>query len=97
MKLVPYDEKKIGRIYRPCKNQKIIQEFLDSGEKCVKVEDYSHRDAGSCRNALALSAKRMGISNVIVVTRKGRVRSRAFPFSFRIFFMVFSEGGESLG
>lgn len=73
MKLVPYDEKKIGRIYKPCKNQKIIQEFLDSGEKCVKVEDFLHRDAASCRNALALSARRMGANSVIVVTRKGMV------------------------
>ena len=66
-------KKKVGRIYKPCKNQKIIQEFLDSGEKCVKVEDYPHKDAGSCRGALALSAKRMGINNVIVVTRQGMV------------------------
>lgn len=73
MKLVPYDEKKIGRIYKPCKNQKIVQEFLDSGEKCVKVEGFSHRDASHCRNSLALSAKRMGANNVIVVTRKGMV------------------------
>ena len=73
MKLVPYDEKKVGRIYKPCKNQKIIQEFLDSGEKCVKVEDYPHKDAGSCRNALALSAKRMGANNVIAITRRGMV------------------------
>lgn len=36
MKLVPYDEKKIGRIFKPCKNQKIIQEFLDSGENALK-------------------------------------------------------------
>ena len=73
MKLVPYDEKKVGRIYKPCKNQKIIQEFLDSGEKCVKVEDYPHKDAGSCRSALALSAKRMGVNNVIAITRRGMV------------------------
>lgn len=73
MKLVPYDEKKVGRIYKPCKNQKVIQEFLDSGEKCVKVEDYPHKDAGSCRTALTLSAKRMGANNVIVITRKGMV------------------------
>ena len=73
MKLVPYDEKKIGRIYKPCKNQKIIQEFLDSGEKCVKVEDFPHRDALHCRNSLALSAKRMGVNSVIIITRKGMV------------------------
>lgn len=73
MKLVPYDEKKIGRIYKPCKNQKIIQEFLDSGEKCVKVEGFPHRDASHCRNSLALSAKRMGANSVVVVTRKGMV------------------------
>lgn len=73
MKLVPYDEKKIDRIFKPCKNQKIIQEFLDSGEKCVKVEDFPHRDASSCRNALRLSARRMGANSVIVVTRKGVV------------------------
>lgn len=73
MKLVPYDEKKIDRIFKPCKNQKIIQEFLDSGEKCVKVEDFPHRDASSCRNALRLSARRMGANSVIVVTSKGVV------------------------
>lgn len=73
MKLVPYDESKIGRVYKPCKNQKIIQEFLDSGEKCVKVEDYPHRNANACRCALSLSAKRMGANSVIVVTRKGMV------------------------
>lgn len=73
MKLVPYDEKKLDRVYKPCKNQKILREFIDSNEKCVEVKEFTHRDAGSCRNSLALSLKRMQVYNVIVISRKGRV------------------------
>lgn len=73
MKLIPYDEKKLGRIWKACKNQQIIQEFLDSGERCVKLEGWTHKDAFHCQRSMTLSITRMHVNQVIVVTRNGEV------------------------
>ena len=72
MKLVPYDATKVNA-YKPCKNQKLIQEFLDSNQKCVKIEDFPHKNATVCRSVIGNSIKRMGITNVIIATRRGMV------------------------
>lgn len=72
MKLVPYDARKV-KGYKLCRNQQLIQEFLDSGLDCAKIEDFPHKDARSCMAALSVSAKRMGIGNVIACSRKGEV------------------------
>lgn len=37
MKIVPADESKVLKNYKRCKNQKILEEFVDSGLKCVEV------------------------------------------------------------
>lgn len=73
MKLIPYDEKKLGHTWKPCKNQKIIQEFIDSGEKCVKLEGWTHKDAFHCQRSMTLSIARMHVNQVIAISRKGEV------------------------
>lgn len=72
MRLVPYDATKL-KVYKLCKNQKLIQEFLDSEQTCVKIEDFPHKNASVCRSVLGISIKRMGVNNVIAVLRKGCV------------------------
>lgn len=75
MKLVPYDVKKLGnRSFKACRNQKIIQQFLDSGETCVKLEDYPHKSANVCRCVVNASIRRMKLdSTVKTVLRNGEV------------------------
>lgn len=75
MKLVPYDVKKLGnRSFKACRNQKIIQQFLDSGETCVKLEDFPHKSASVCRSVMRASIQRMKLdSTVKVVLRNGEV------------------------
>lgn len=73
MKLVPYDAKEIIKGYKLCKNQRLIQEFLNSGLDCAKLEDFPQKDAKGCASSLSISLKRMGINNVKVCSRKGNV------------------------
>lgn len=71
MKLVPYDAKKItgGK----SDNYSLINEFIDSGWECAKIEDYSQKDANSCATALNSSIKRYKRFTIKAVVRKGDV------------------------
>lgn len=70
MKLVPYDIKKIsGSVYRS-DNRSIIEEFIHSPYECVKIEDYSHKSAESCRASLNKSVHNFGYEDKITVTRR---------------------------
>lgn len=75
MKLVPYDVNKLGnRSFKACRNQTIIQQFLDSGETCVKLDGYPHKSASVCRSVMGASIQRMKLdSTVKVILRKGEV------------------------
>ena len=72
MRLTPYDRKKFDkRIYKLCKNQKILNEFVESGLDCAKLEDYPHKDAHSCYSCLRVSAMNMRLGNVISIHVEG--------------------------
>ena len=75
MKLVPYDVNKLrNRSFEACRNQRIIQQFLDSGETCVKLEDFPHKSANVCRSVMRASIQRMKLdSTVKAVLRNGEV------------------------
>ena len=74
MKLVPFNVKDIApRRYKLCANQKVIQEFLDSGLECAKVEDYTQHSAYCCTKCLSIAIKSMNVGTVCAITRKGNV------------------------
>lgn len=73
MKLVPYDRSKL-KIYKPGRNQAILLEFVESGLDCVKVEDWTHKNAKVCQSNLGACALKLGLQNSVrVVIRKGEV------------------------
>lgn len=71
MKLIPYNGD-LENVYKKTKNLLILEEFMNSKDDCVMVEDYPHKSAHGCANALIASAKRFGF-NVTVLTRKEKV------------------------
>lgn len=70
MKLVAYDVKKL-KIYRPCKNQKLILEFLNSDMDCAKVENDTHKSASVAQSNFQGSIKRLGLQNSVMAVRRG--------------------------
>lgn len=73
MKLIPVEKDLIDKGYRWSKNQKILQEFLDSGLDCARVDGYHHEDAKSCSGSLRQSVKRFHMNNIDVITHKNQV------------------------
>jgi hypothetical protein len=71
MKIVPFDKKDIRDLnrFKNTKNQKILQEFIDSGLDCVKVEDYTHKSASICCGVLRKSAERFHMNNIEILYR----------------------------
>lgn len=76
MKLVPYNKNDIDRkhLYRQGRNMRMLEEFMESGLDCVKIEDYPHKNATICQQNLTVSITRMGLrKSVKVVKRKDEV------------------------
>lgn len=73
MKMVPYDIDEIKWFYTPGRNQKLIQEFINSDMKCVKIEDYPHINAKSFQSSLIGCLKRMRVKTVKVMIRGDEV------------------------
>lgn len=73
MKLVPYEKKKLGNYYARTSNLKILEEFLDSGLDCAKLEDYPHKNAYSCSASLRKSIQRFGMKGITIMVRKNDV------------------------
>lgn len=72
MKLVPYDVTKTH--CRPIRNNEaVLKEFINSGQKCVKVEGYSHKNARSFASSFWKSMRVYGIANVVIRTRGDEV------------------------
>lgn len=73
MKLIPYDRSKIGKKRRGA-NQAIIEEFVNSGHDCVKIENYTHKSAESCEASFGKSIQRSPYKDSVdVCIRKGEV------------------------
>ena len=76
MRAVPYDFKKIElkkSYFKKSELQKIIEEFLESGQDCVKIEDYNHKDATVCASSLNLAVKRYKMTGAKAISRNGEV------------------------
>lgn len=75
MKIVPYDREKLlfQRHYKRTKNLQILEEFMDSDEKCVQLIDYEQCNAKSCQSSFQHSIQNFGFVGVRVVTRGDNV------------------------
>lgn len=69
MKLTPYNNPDEFRLWKRCNNQRIIEEFVESGLDCARIDDYPQSSARSARNALSASIRRLGYRNIKVCVR----------------------------
>jgi hypothetical protein len=75
MKLTPYNKdnltlKENGRYGYL---HEILDEFCNSGEDCVKLEGWTHKDTDSCQSAFRTAIIRYNKQGVKCVARKGEV------------------------
>jgi hypothetical protein len=75
MKLIPYDINKIrgSKWYSKSENLRILEEFNDSGLECVKVENYTCKDAYNCASSLKNSIKIYRMPWIKAMARNGEV------------------------
>lgn len=73
MKLVKCDISELGRSYIPTRNQKILEEFVESGLKCMRVEDHHYASTNSGQTTLMDSIRRFHIIGVRAAARKGKL------------------------
>lgn len=74
MKLVAYDREKLGDCnYKRTKLLVVIEEFVESGMDCAKIEGWTHKNAVSCAAALNKAIKRYNKSGIRVTIRSGEV------------------------
>lgn len=75
MRLVAYEMSKLmeGPIFTRTKNMEIIEEFVNSGMDCAKVEGFTQKTADSCATSLNLSIKRFNKAGIKAISRKGEV------------------------
>lgn len=69
MKFVPCNE----TIYARSDNFRLLDEFMQSGLKCARVEGSTHKKPCSCTSSLNESAKRFNFFSVKAVVRNGEV------------------------
>ena len=75
MKLPPYDKNQLatGRSYGIGKNQEILEEFLNSGLECAKVENWTQAQAYSAANSLNKSIQRFNFFSIKAISQNGEV------------------------
>lgn len=75
MRLTKFNWRDIPNISKPNygRNIEIINEFIDGGDVCVKVEGWKHKSAGTCATSLNESIKRLHMSSVKAISRDGDV------------------------
>jgi hypothetical protein len=75
MELIAYDRDKIENIgsYKKTENMRIIDEFIESGLDCAKVEGFTQKRAWSCADSLNKTMVRMKKAGIKALSRKGEV------------------------
>lgn len=69
MRLVPYDKSKIrSKYFAVTVNQQILDEFVNSGLECAKVEGWTNASPGSAANSLNTSIKRFKYGGIKAVS-----------------------------
>lgn len=67
MRLIPYDEKKIH--YVKTSNLRILEEFLNSGLTCAKLEGFPQKNAETCACSLRASIRHFKMNGIKVIKR----------------------------
>ena len=75
MTFTPYDLKQLDNAmgYKVGSNQKIIEEFVDSGHDCVKVEGWTNKTACSAAGSLNKTIETMRKGGIKAISRNGEV------------------------
>lgn len=74
MTLVPYDVTKLNtKGYKMSKNQKLLEEFLNSDMTCAEVKDFTTVNGYGYAASLNQSIKRFRMANIRAISRSGRV------------------------
>ena len=74
MNLVRWDIKNIDNTcYSKTKNQSILEEFINSGMECAKVEGWTQPQAYHCASSLNNTIKNSRMHGVKAISRKGEV------------------------
>lgn len=75
MKLIPYDIKEAmkKKRYKPTNNLELLEEFIESGLDCVKVEGWTQKNAEICTSSIKSSIKYYGMTNIECFYRKDEV------------------------
>lgn len=76
MKMVPYDYRKIENLkgYKKTKNEEILDEFLESGETCVEIVEYTNKTPYSSANSFNTHIRKRKLQNMIIaIVRNKRV------------------------
>ena len=73
MKLVKCDISELKLRYMPTRNQRILKEFVESGLRCMRVEDHHYASTNSGQTTLMASINRFHIPGVKVAARRGKL------------------------
>ena len=53
--------------------RKLLMQIIESGNACVEIKDFIHKDASSCAGALRVRIKKDRLKQLEVVTKDNRV------------------------
>ena len=74
MKFIPVSETEIIKSYSERTDVfETLNAFQESGLKCVKITEYTHKNANSCATALRVGIKRFNRYHIKVMVRKDNV------------------------
>lgn len=73
MKLKKCEIQELERLYKPCKNQELIEEFIESDMDIAEVVDFTQKTAYVCASALNVTIRRGSYGGISAIVRKGRV------------------------
>lgn len=75
MTLIPYNKNDIEEFggFKKTKNQKILEEFVNSNMDCAEVKEFTQKDSHGCAASLNISIKRFKLLNIHAISRGGRV------------------------
>lgn len=75
MELVQYNKDLlVGKgWYRKTKNQKLLDDFINSGFICAEVKDFTNMKARYCHSSLLNTIKKFGYNGIRVMTVDERV------------------------
>lgn len=59
--------------YKRTKNEKILEEFVNSDMEIAEVKEYTNKDAKSCSNSLNISIKRFHMTGIKSILRNEKV------------------------